>query len=195
MLALGALSCASARGERYVDRRSAVRPDVGYLAAFLSIDRDTQTFLLTIEGPDGATRDLPFRDPSVAVHVDVTQPANRGLTSSKQVGMIALPPGEYRIVRWWVEELGPRVIPRSIAHGKPLGKPFTIRAGEVVFLGSLAAGQTHKFSSGGVVTTTWWIDPQPLTEDEAWTLFTDAYPGFVSAAFECRLCEGSPSVQ
>ncbi len=194
MLALGALSCASARGERFVERSSAIRPDVGYLAAFLAIDHDTQTFLLSIEGPDGAVRDLPFRDPSVAVPVDLTHPANQRLTDSKQVGMIALAPGDHRVARWWVDEPGPAALPKTLPPGHPLAKPFPVRAGRVVFLGSFTARQVRN-SNHNVVTTTSTIDAQPLTDEEAWTLFLEAYPGFADAPFECRLCDAGPAVR
>lgn len=97
---------------------------------------------------------------------------------SDAVEMYAVPPGDYRVAFWW-----PKRTAVPIDH--PVGRPFTVKPGQVVFVGKfeaktvdLAILKQRRMS----------IEPQDIKADEALTLFRAKYPGFAEAVLTCHLC-------
>jgi len=112
------------------------------------------------------------------------EPRADGDTGSQAV-VIEVPPGTYRITSW--------VTYGAIAHGlagrkklppdHPLARPFTVTAGGVLLLGSIAASETRDYPR-----TFWALVPLPMTPAAAEAAFRAAFPGFAGAATTCLLC-------
>jgi hypothetical protein len=101
-----------------------------------------------------------------------------------EVGMIAVPPGDYK-VSYWVTyaTLTNEQIKKSAVTNSVLAEPFKVAPGAVVHLGTFTANTTY---AGSWVH--WTIQPVRTTEADAKKQFIDTYPKFSEAAFSCRLC-------
>jgi hypothetical protein len=100
----------------------------------------------------------------------------------KQIGLIALPPGRYRVASWvtWAltgEQLTKRDAPAA------LGRSFDVAAGQVVLLGRWSADRQMGFGIN-----TYSIAAGEITEAEAVKAFRGAYPRFSEAPVRCLLC-------
>jgi hypothetical protein len=101
------------------------------------------------------------------------------------VSMIELAPGLYRVRYWetwgWTHEVFAR---DELPKDRSIGRPFEIKAGEVVLLGKLAAEDVIGF---GRLTFT--IVTRPMRGEDAIAVVTAAYPGFAKAPIHCLMCQ------
>jgi hypothetical protein len=102
-----------------------------------------------------------------------------------EIAMIQLPPGEYRIAYWLdysIRELE-QITRTDIPADSMSGLPFTLAAGEVVFVGSYVA---RKEQSDGSVQTR--VRLQRLTLQSARKSLSNSYPAFATQAMSCPSC-------
>lgn len=100
------------------------------------------------------------------------------------VGLIAVPPGRYRVANWQTWALtGGRLTKKEFPASAFIARPFDVAGGEVVLLGSWSADRD--WSVGG---NTFTIVPRRITEREATAAFRAAYAGFADAAVRCVHC-------
>lgn len=108
----------------------------------------------------------------------------------KGVGLIALPPGRYHVAFWntWAVT-GEQLTKKEFAASAPIARPFDLRPGEVVLLGSWAAERDYNVTSN-----TFKVVPKPITGAEATAAFRAAYPGFAEVPVRCVHCppQGTP---
>jgi hypothetical protein len=102
----------------------------------------------------------------------------------KELGVIAVPAGRYRVSAWvtWAlttERLTRKEIPANV----PLGRAFDLRPGQVMLLGSWSADRHMGFASN-----TYTIAAKPLSEAEAVKAFKAAYPGLADSKVACLAC-------
>jgi hypothetical protein len=102
-------------------------------------------------------------------------------TAIDVTGITGLPPGDYRVGGWIAAGV------RPLNANSPLGRPFRVEPGHVVFLGNFDAISTT-WTSGTVTTTEWKLQPLAIKADEVAAVVRKAYPGFVDAPTECLLC-------
>lgn len=103
-----------------------------------------------------------------------------------QVIAIAVPPGHYAINQWVAyATITKDVLIRKDVSIRRLSAPFTVLAGDVIFLGKylITGGATY----GGL---SWHIQPMEINVAEAQRAFVAAYPAFLNSRFNCRLCFG-----
>ncbi len=118
--------------------------------------------------------------------------ATRDLT-----GMVALPPGDYRITDWmtYTRVAGVAVQTLPFPEGNPITRPFEVKPGHVVYLGRFDAAM-HRSSKGllGItVHTEWSINARPISADAVPPVIAREYPGFTAAPLECLICEAPGS--
>jgi hypothetical protein len=102
----------------------------------------------------------------------------------KTVGLIAVPPGRYRVASWITWALTrERLTKKKIPESDPFGQSFDVEAGQVTLLGSWSADRQIGF--GG---NTFTIVSNRLTEAEAVKAFQVAYPRFAGEPISCLLC-------
>jgi len=151
-----------------IEKGSALQPDSGYVAASFVTSGGADTFGFGIANALDREWVMPFR-------------AEPGKRDGDHLGMIALPPGDYRLAFWVASRAAE---PQAIARGHALGKPFTVKPGHVVYLGKFSA---RVVNYGHTISMS--IHPEPMGADEVWTRFTEAYPGFAQAPIECMVCK------
>lgn len=101
------------------------------------------------------------------------------------VGLIAVPPGRYRVASWvtWAALTGEQLTRQAISPGVLFGQSFDVAAGQVMFLGSWFADRHMGFGSNAFT-----IASHRITEDEAVAAFQAAYPGFADLPLRCLIC-------
>lgn len=106
----------------------------------------------------------------------------------EQVIAIDVPPGDYVILQWETFDLLTKKLygqfPQSI---RQLATPFTVRAGQVTFLGSYYVSGSETYS-GREKTTHWHVAPQTISFDDARVSFLGAYPAYSKSDFACLQC-------
>lgn len=150
-----------------IAKTSALQTDSGYVAATFETTGGAETFGFGIANALDREWVMPFR-------------AEPGQKDGVHLGMIALPPGDYRLSFWVASRAGE---PQAIARTHALGKPFTVKPGHVVFLGRFSATVVNYGRSFSMS-----IKPVATSAYEVWTEFTEAYPGFAQATIECMVC-------
>lgn len=106
----------------------------------------------------------------------------------KQLAMIAVPPGEYRVSAWITYPRASRLLDSRNEMKHPvLSKPFEVSAGEVLFLGSFSA-RTAAFYGARLTSIHYEIRPERMLRDEAVDWLRDSYPAFANAPVQCILC-------
>jgi hypothetical protein len=102
-----------------------------------------------------------------------------------EVGLVQIPPGKYRVAYWTTFAFtGERITKSHIPANHPLGRPFDVGPGEVMFLGRWTADRDIGFG-----TSTFWLEPAKMTEAEAATAVRTAYPAFAEALVKCLWCK------
>ncbi len=105
-----------------------------------------------------------------------------------QTVAIKLPPGRYAVAQWITyATLTKEVMSRKPVSSPVLSKPFDVRAGSVVHLGSFDVSQTVQ--QGYPTTTTYLqIVPRRFTQAEVQKAFAEVYPNLAAQPFRCVLC-------
>ena len=105
-----------------------------------------------------------------------------------QTVAIKVPPGTYAVVQWITyATLTKEVLSRKAVTDSILNKPFAVRAGGVVHLGSYDVSQSVQ--PGFPVTTTYLrIQPRRFTQAEVHKAFAATYPNLADGPFRCVLC-------
>lgn len=100
------------------------------------------------------------------------------------VGLIAVPPGRYRVVSWvtWAALTGEQLTRKAIPADSRFSQPFDLEAGQVMLLGSWFADRASPLSN------TYTIASHPIGEAEAVAAFQAAYPGFSDLPVRCLIC-------
>jgi hypothetical protein len=160
-------------------------PNIGYIAAAFS-DRGTRGtgFGLILSGPDRKEVVMSFDGPPVS-----------GPVAPTRLGMIAVPPGEYYVDFWVTFSAFREVLTKQQMHGA-LASSFTVRQGQVVYLGwlfgSTATGVgTRKNKSAVTITAS--MGSQDLDLGFATSMVRSGYPKFSAAPVECVLCSRAPT--
>jgi TPR repeat protein len=104
----------------------------------------------------------------------------------KDVGLIAVPPGKYRVAYWVSfalthEQLTKQEIPAS----HPLGRTFDVGPGQVVLLGRWSADRAM---------STYMLSSTRIAEAEAVAALRASYPGFGAAPATCFVCTAGGGV-
>jgi len=99
-----------------------------------------------------------------------------------QTVAIEVPPGTYAVTHW-VTYVGKAVEERQPNENRVLGKPFTLQAGGVAYLGVFDVQQGKRADMNYYS-----IKPDVGTRDEAHTALAAAYPNLASRPFQCILC-------
>lgn len=162
-------------------KTASVDPKAGYVGGAFNTSGGAAGYGFAIVDPAGKRWFLPFADPGGN---------GQRYTDGKMVGLIALPPGDYRVGAWVKSTFDSKG--KEIPSTDSLGRPFTVQPGHVVFLGSFNATKTAT-SSGNVITTHFSITPVALRADEVVTTVAAEYPAFADAAIECVLCTAPPA--
>ena len=161
--------------QRNVSTDMKVDPALGYVAgSFASVQGSGFAFVLT--DARGEDRTFTFGVGLVGSSTDVT-------------GMIAVPPGDYRISNWLTfnrltREQSDR---KPVPDGHRLGRPFHVDAGHVVFVGSFDATSNTTVTGRGYLTQ-WRIAPRSIRADDVVSLMNKGFPSFGEATIECLLC-------
>jgi hypothetical protein len=107
---------------------------------------------------------------------------------TQQVIAIDVPPGDYVILQWETFDLLTKKLygqfPQSIPQ---LATPFTVRAGQVTFLGSYNVSGSETYSRREE-TTHWRVVPQTISFNDAHLSFLGAYPAYSKSEFACLQC-------
>jgi len=99
-----------------------------------------------------------------------------------QTVAIEVPPGTYAVTHW-VTYVGKAVEERQPNENRVLGKPFTLQAGGVAYLGVFDVQQGKRADMNYYS-----IKPDVGTRDEAHRALAAAYPNLASRPFQCILC-------
>jgi hypothetical protein len=101
------------------------------------------------------------------------------------VGLVAVPPGRYRVAYWvtWAALTGDRLTQQAIPRSHPFGHDFEVRPGQVTFLGHWSADRQMHFRSN-----TFTLAPVAITEAEARDALHTAYPSFATERIQCVFC-------
>ncbi len=182
LLAAAAVAGLSACGsvvtvQSNVDKDAKPTVGAGYIAgSFSRIEGSGFGFVVTDQA--GRDRNITFGEKFVDAASDVT-------------GLVAVPPGMYRVTGWITFDVGSHFEsnkPQDVRPPHPLARPFEVKPGHVVYLGTFEA----KFSSGLVSPTKrrsqWSVQPRALRADEVVEVVRKAYPPFGGMPMECLLC-------
>jgi hypothetical protein len=171
-------ACASLQQPATVEANAPLDAGTGYVAGIFTSSEESDRAAYVLADAQGREYLIP-----------VLRVPRRGFGEERQVVVIAVPPGEYRIAGWM------EVVPSKKVeiHGNGgLVRPFLVRPAQVVLLGHFRpriGGRDYRF---GVprekVLTTWWVGPLPFREDLARKALAEAYPSFAAAPVECLYC-------
>jgi hypothetical protein len=101
------------------------------------------------------------------------------------VSMIELTPGMYRVRYWETWGVTHEVLTREeFPTDGSVGRPFEIKAGEVVVLGKVAANEVKEF-----LKSTFTIVARPIRGEDAIASVRAAYPVFTNAPIHCLMCQ------
>jgi hypothetical protein len=105
-----------------------------------------------------------------------------------QTVAIKLPPGTYTVSQWITyATLTKEIMTRKPVTGSVLSKPFAVKAGDVVHLGSYDVSESVQ--AGFPVTTTYLrVQPRRATQPEVQKAFAEVYPNLAAQPFRCVLC-------
>jgi uncharacterized protein YceK len=110
----------------------------------------------------------------------------------QQVVAIDVPPGEYVIKQW--EAFAPvtkKLYAQSDLTIPLLNKPFTVRAGQVTYLGSFAVSGSETYANGTNrvdETRHWGVRALPVSSHASEVSFAGAYPAYAKSEFTCLMC-------
>lgn len=105
-----------------------------------------------------------------------------------QTVAIKLPPGTYTVSQWITyATLTKEIMSRKPITGSVLSRPFAVKAGSVVHLGSY---DVSEYTQAGypTITTYMRIQPRRFSEAEVRQAFVAMYPNLAAQAFRCVLC-------
>jgi hypothetical protein len=112
--------------------------------------------------------------------------------ASPQVVAVDVPPGEYVITQWEFFATGTKKLyGQSDLHIPLLNKPFTVRAGQVTYLGSFALSGAETYANHTTTfdqTRHWAVQALPVSTHASQVAFAGAYPAYANSAFTCVIC-------
>jgi hypothetical protein len=105
-----------------------------------------------------------------------------------ELGLIQLPQGEYRVAYWVTYSTADheQLTRTDISPDSAAAEPFTLAAGEVVFLGSHVASNGQKDGAGGG--NQWSVRHQRLSLQTVQKVFSRSYPSFSTQPMLCPTC-------
>jgi hypothetical protein len=107
---------------------------------------------------------------------------------TQQVIAIDVPPGDYVISQWETFDLlTKKLYGQFVQSISQLATPFTVRAGQVTFLGSYYVSGSETYSRREE-TTHWRVVPQTISFNDAHVSFVVAYPAYSKSEFACLQC-------
>lgn len=107
---------------------------------------------------------------------------------TEQVIAIDVPPGDYVIVQWETFDLLTKKLIGQFDQTIPqLATPFTVRAGQVTFLGSYYVSGSETYSDREE-TMHWHVVPQTISFNDAHVSFLVTYPAYSKSEFACLRC-------
>jgi hypothetical protein len=161
----GAVGCATVTVQPKVPKSAPLAPAAGYVGGLFTKD--------TVAGFGFGLRD------------DRSQREYVLAVDEKDVGLIAVPPGTYRVAYWvtWAALTSERLTRKEIPAEIPLGRSFQVGPGQVMLLGKWAADREMGFGRN-----TFTIVPKRISRAEAVVAFRSSYPGFAEAPTSCLLC-------
>jgi hypothetical protein len=118
----------------------------------------------------------------------------KGKDAGPQVIAIEVPPGEYVIPQWEVfAPITKKLYAQTDVSIPQLATPFTVRAGQVTYLGaySISGSETYASLPGRMnteETRRWHIAAQHVSAHDSEASFAGAYPGYAKSRFTCLLC-------
>lgn len=102
----------------------------------------------------------------------------------KGVGLIRIPPGQYRVASWTTYALvGSTITEEDVPEGHPLGDIFDLQAGQVVLLGRWSGERSYR-----VFWNNYRLSPSFVTEVDAVGQLRADYPGFATVGAVCTVC-------
>jgi len=108
---------------------------------------------------------------------------------SRQVVMIAIPEGTYRVRSWVTYDAVVHSVAgrKRIPPGDPVARPFSAAAGSVVCLSSFAMVEVRDYP-----TIHWTMGSRPIAPEAAQAELRRAYPAFGDLPVACLLCRDAP---
>jgi len=174
-------ACATNRVNVYTTVPFAQAPDLssGYVAGLFSRDWGSGSLGFGIVNVDTAAEYV------------ISFGTDSRLQSSirDEVGMIQIPPGNYRIAYWLTystldrEKRSQNEIPADSA----IGSTFAVAPGEILFIGSYAA-RLERDQNGGNNAASWTIMPQQIALPTANKAIAKRYPEFSTLPLSCQRC-------
>lgn len=155
---------------------AAPNPTSGYVAGSFTREKMSDVAFVVHDTDTGVDYNLPLG-------ADSRYPA----AVNDQVIAIAVPPGHYAINQWVAyATITKDTLIRKDVSNRHLSAPFTVLAGDVIFLGKylITGGATY----GGL---SWHIQPLKIDVADAQRAFVAAYPAFLNSRFNCLLCFGT----
>lgn len=107
---------------------------------------------------------------------------------SDEFVMVQLPPGGYRVSYWVIYSSNEteKISQTEIPPNSLVGSTFALAPGEVVFIGSHVARDTHDSNSNG--NKTWVVRHQQLSLRTVQKVLSNRYPAFVPQPLRCPSC-------
>lgn len=100
------------------------------------------------------------------------------------VGLVAVPPGRYRVAYWITFSLTKEKLTRKdVPETVPLGRAFDVAPGAVMLLGKWSADREF-----GIAKSTFTIEQVRVRKQEAVAALLASYPAFKGAPVACVLC-------
>ncbi|HYU09433.1 MAG TPA: hypothetical protein VEK77_08645 [Gemmatimonadales bacterium] len=149
-------------------------PTAGYVAGSFTTDKGSAFGFGLVNTETGEDYVMPFG-----------QERNMPSVRDNELGMIQLPPGNYKIAYWvtYATLTKQREVKKAIDN-PVFGAPFTVAPGAVVFLGSFST-RTDFFPYRRAE---WSFRANRISRREAKDMFAKTYPRFADLPFSCRLC-------
>lgn len=156
-----------------VNTDAAPAGDVGYVAAAFSN-----------YGTGGMGFGFGLRGPGEDVLMSFDGPLVPGMVAETRMGLVAVPPGEYSVDNWVTFNAFRKIVTKQLVDGD-LSSTFTVRKGQVVFLGRFGASSSNGFKK---ITFRLQSERTSAADAQAWLL--RVYAKFSGAPFDCVLCTG-----
>jgi hypothetical protein len=168
------------------DRIAAPRTDQGYIAGS-ALSESGIGFAVYIKNIEtNAEYALQMTKPSILSGSIFYTPDN-----SPEIYTLQAPPGEYMLTGWATFDWGSheKMTKKKFDAQSPYAKPFTVKKGEVVFLGEFSTSMNVTERTYMWINLRYAIRPQLISTDSAKDKFIREYPKFEGAGFSCIFCE------
>lgn len=168
------------------DRIAAPRTDLGYIAGSALSESGTGFALFIKNTETNAEYALQMTKPSIFSGSIFYTASN-----SPEIYTIQVRPGEYMLTGWATFGWGSheKTIEKKFDVQSPYVKQFTVKKGQIVFLGEYSTSMNVSERSYMWANLRYAIKPQLISTESAKEKFIREYPKFEGAGFSCIFCE------